>query len=62
MTQIVLAFCSNLCNNRYMNKFEKHSNPALMQAMQELRRSSAAAPHKNRKRYDRKRQNWKRDI
>jgi hypothetical protein len=40
----------------------KHSNPALAKAMQELRRSSAASPHANRKRYNRKRQNWKRDI
>ena len=45
-----------------MNKFEKHSNPALMQAMQELRKGSRCAPHKNRKRYDRKRQNWKKDY
>lgn len=45
-----------------MNKFEKHSNPALMQAMQELRKGSRCTPHKNRKRYDRKRQNWKKDL
>lgn len=60
MIQIALAFCSDLCNNGYMNT--KHSNPALMKAMQEIRRSSAASPHKNRKRYDRKRQNWKREL
>lgn len=33
----------------------KSHNPALAQAMQELRRSSAAEPHKNKARYDRKR-------
>ena len=32
----------------------KSHNPELAQAMQELRRSSAASPHKNKARYDRK--------
>lgn len=49
-----------LCNNGYMNT--KHSNPRLMKAMQELRRSSAASPHANRARYNRKRQNWKKEL
>lgn len=38
------------------------ANPAFNRAMQEIARSNAAVPHKNRKRYDRKRQNWKRDF
>jgi hypothetical protein len=39
-------------------------NPELMKAMQELRRSTAASPHKNRKKYDRKRdkKNWQKDF
>jgi hypothetical protein len=58
----VLAFCSEVCNNRYMKNYEKHSNPALAKAMQELRRSSAAQPHANRARYNRKRQDWKKEL
>ena len=33
----------------------KSANPALAAAMRDLRRSSAAEPHKNKARYDRKR-------
>jgi hypothetical protein len=32
----------------------KSANPELARAMQELRRSSAAEPHRNKARYDRK--------
>lgn len=32
----------------------KHANPAMHRAMVELRRSSAAEPHRNRARYDRR--------
>jgi hypothetical protein len=45
-----------------MKNYEKHSNPALAKAMQELRRSSAAQPHANRARYNRKRQDWKKEL
>lgn len=35
-------------------KPNKHANPAMHRAMVELRRSSAAEPHRNRARYDRR--------
>jgi hypothetical protein len=35
-------------------KPNKHANPAMYRAMMELRQSSAAEPHRNRSRYDRR--------
>jgi hypothetical protein len=40
----------------------KGRNENLMRAMQEKRMSSAAAPHKNKSKYDRKNQSWKKEI
>lgn len=38
------------------------ATPEQLRARLELRRSNAAAPHKNRKKYDRKDKSWKREA
>lgn len=42
-----------MSKNRRREQAPKHSNRAMYDAMQELRRSNAAVPHKNHKRDDR---------